>query len=444
MAKKTKAELVEEGKALKADVATARKKPLNFALYMGKEELAFHCDIKKPINVLRKAAQQEAGGKRGTIGTFTADGREVTLTCAEGEDPPAKLAKLFKKHCANRGVSVKVIMVTHDGSRFDSDAEDEASASAETADAETPAQNDVLKDKLLKAWKKIEGAWKAAVASAPDDHATLLKTGAKTFLAQMKAEAYEKALAALTTLRKDIARTPSTDRLTTALADKDDPKKLAAMAPLLLSSLERGGDDEGFKADAKPLLRDMRTALKAAQAAGGMDPETLKMVTAMKKKLDNAFLDDLAEEGHGPQRHEGKVTKAQLSDRAVSGFDPMTNSTTDGVHGGKHKYGRHATRFKDPGDYVDADETVRAHAEFTTQESAAVAAGEGRFEVRLTLEEVLGSGYAAMLEGVSRKGSAKNPTGSEDTDFTDGDLVARYKIHGDGSVTLITLFPNPQ
>ncbi|MEO1564358.1 MAG: hypothetical protein AAFR98_13055, partial [Pseudomonadota bacterium] len=40
-------------------------------------------------------------------------------------------------------------------------------------------------------------------------------------------------------------------------------------------------------------------------------------------------LDDLARQGHGPQRHEGDVTDRQLLNRSLHGFDPMTNSPVD-------------------------------------------------------------------------------------------------------------------
>lgn len=40
-------------------------------------------------------------------------------------------------------------------------------------------------------------------------------------------------------------------------------------------------------------------------------------------------LAELARQGHGPQRHEGDVTEAQLWNRAYHGLDPMTGATVD-------------------------------------------------------------------------------------------------------------------
>ena len=452
MAKKSKSELVEEAKVLKAMIAQARKKALNFALYIGKEDLVLHSDLMKPVTALRTAAQKEAGGKRGTIGVLTAEGKEITLTCAESEAPPSKLAKLFKKHLMVRGIPAKVLIVLPSGETQDSDAEDggdtdatpaATSSSAPETATETVAA-DSLEAKLKKAWAKAQPVLKKILTSAPTDHADLLKESGRRFLQAMKDGDFDAAFAALTELRKDIARTPSTERLTDALTSKDDPKKLSAMVPLLVSVLKRGAQDVAFKADAKPLLRDMRKAAKDAMASGSMDAETKTRIEAMKKTLDTTFLAYLAEEGHGPQRHEGAVTKAQLKDRAVSGKDPMTGTTTDGVHSGTHKYSRHATRFKDPGDYVDADDTIRAHADFTANKAASITQGDTRFSVTMALSDVLGSGYADKLEGVSRIGSANNPTGDQETDFTDGVLKAVYERHSDGSVTLLTMYPNPK
>lgn len=45
---------------------------------------------------------------------------------------------------------------------------------------------------------------------------------------------------------------------------------------------------------------------------------------------------DLSTQGHGPQRHEGVVTRAMLEARVLRGIDPMTGTRIDGETGRPH------------------------------------------------------------------------------------------------------------
>lgn len=151
----------------------------------------------------------------------------------------------------------------------------------------------------------------------------------------------------------------------------------------------------------------------------------------------------LRQQGHGPQRHEGEVSRQQLIDRATKGYDPMTNSRVDGVHGGEHVASRHATRIKTPEAYVNAEKTVSQSLKYRDERDLAIASGKKRFEVRMSLEEVFGSEFQKNLEGITRLGSAKNPKGYLDTDFSNGSIVARYALEAGKEARLITMFPNP-
>ncbi len=443
MAKKTKAELVQEGKELNSVLTAIRKKPHNFALLVGKDGLILETDLKKSPEGLRTKAKKAGGGAKGAVGEITATGKDITLKLAEGENPPGTLARMFKTHLRERGIAANVTLLDSAGTAVGEE------APAEGAPADTPpaasdvAPADGIDAKLDKAFKKIQPSLVSALKTGPKDHAAVLAQLTKSYETAKGAGNYEQALKDLTQLRTEIARTPSTDTLDAALTGKGDPAKLVGMAGLLLKSLERGGKEADFKKEAKPKLRDMRTALKDA-LAGSPDAEQLKVLTAMKKRLDRAFLDDLKDEGHGPQRHEGDVTPEQLVDRCVSGHDPMTGDTTDGVHGGVHRYSRHATRFKDPGDYVDAEETIRGKQAYTDEMAEAKRTNDTRFSVELPLKDVLGDDYKTKLEGKSRIGSAKNPQGSQDTDFTDGTITAVYDIDANGDTVLVTMYPNPK
>jgi hypothetical protein len=155
-------------------------------------------------------------------------------------------------------------------------------------------------------------------------------------------------------------------------------------------------------------------------------------------------LKELANQGHGPQRHEGDVTPQQLEDRAVKGFDPMTGTTTDGVHGGTHKTGRHATKINTPEDYVKAEEAMRQSKKFDEEAKKAKDAGIDTVVVDdVPLKDVLGDDYSKKLTGKTRLGSKNHPTGAEDTDFTDGTMKAIYKEDGKGGYDLVTMYPEP-
>ncbi|AVO37294.1 hypothetical protein [Pukyongiella litopenaei] len=442
MAKKTKAELVKEGKELNAALTAIRKKPHNFALLVGKDGLILETDLKKSPEGLRGKAKKAGGGAKGAVGEISATGKDITLKLAEGENPPGTLARLFKTHLRERGIAANVTLLDSTGTAVGEEGATDTPTDTPAADSDA-APADGIDAKLDKAFRKIQPSLVSALKTGPKDHAAVLAKLTKAYETAKGAGNYEQALKDLTQLRTEIARTPSTDTLDAALAGKDDPARLAGMAGLLVKTLERGGKEADFKKEAGPKLRDMRTALKAA-LAGSPDAEQLKVLTAMKKRLDRAFLDDLKDEGHGPQRHEGDVTPEQLVDRCVSGHDPMTGDTTDGVHGGVHRYSRHATRFKDPGDYVDAEETIRGNQAYTDEMAEAKRTSDTRFSVELPLKDVLGDDYKTKLEGKSRIGSAKNPQGSQDTDFTDGTITAVYDIDANGDTVLVTMYPNPK
>lgn len=77
--------------------------------------------------------------------------------------------------------------------------------------------------------------------------------------------------------------------------------------------------------------------------------------------------------------------------------------------------------------------------------------GDGRFSVRLPIDDVLGAGSAQRVEGVARVGSAKYPQRHVDIDFENGSIVAVYEfprdLNGELLATepaLVTLFPEAQ
>ena len=153
---------------------------------------------------------------------------------------------------------------------------------------------------------------------------------------------------------------------------------------------------------------------------------------------------ELEAQGHGPQRHEGAVTRQMLEDRVLKGFDPMTGSRTDGVTGRPHIVSRRATRITSEADFVAAEALIRRSPEYRfARDTALSLAGNGRsrFEVVLPIEDVLGPDYANAVEGVTRVGSFKNSQGVTPIDFEGGQIKAVYELTPDGEPLLVTLFP---
>ena len=145
--------------------------------------------------------------------------------------------------------------------------------------------------------------------------------------------------------------------------------------------------------------------------------------------------------GHAVQRHGAEITWQQLHDRAVLGYDPMTGSRVDGVHGGDHPPTRHATRFETRAAFIKAEEAIRASQEFRDAIAVAVRNGEDAALVKtLTLERVFGPGYLSHVSGVSRLGSFNNPQGWNPTDLSDGVIISLFKLDG-GEWKLYTMYP---
>lgn len=155
-------------------------------------------------------------------------------------------------------------------------------------------------------------------------------------------------------------------------------------------------------------------------------------------------------EGHGPQRHEGQVTVQQLEERALYKKDPMTGTTQDGIHGGKHQCGRNATKVNSEEAYITADRHLRESKEFAVAKQRAEAVGDDTFSVSRPLQEIYGENYRSHVTGVHRTGSSSHPTGHPPgtspptpTDFENGSMRGVYKKQPNGSWGTHTQFPEP-
>lgn len=157
---------------------------------------------------------------------------------------------------------------------------------------------------------------------------------------------------------------------------------------------------------------------------------------------------DLFDQGHGPQRHDGDVTRQMLIDRVMRNEDLMIH--TDPVQASQvvHTPTRYASRIIEREDYVAALAFMRRSPDYDQARNLALEwladpsrgrlmqqvgnieiNGEGRFSVRLPIDGFWGSG------------SAKNPQGDVDIDFENGFIVAVYEFSRDLNGELVATEP---
>lgn len=184
-------------------------------------------------------------------------------------------------------------------------------------------------------------------------------------------------------------------------------------------------------------------------------------------RIVNARYAELERQGHGPQRHDGDVTRQMLEDRVLKGIDPMVHTDPIKAAQVRSKPTRYASRIISRHDYVTAERTVRRSSEYAqardlalewltepTRDSTRHSVGKwqvdgtGEFSVRLPITDVLGPDSTTRIEGLARIGSAKNPKGVRVIDFSEGEIVAIYRFPRDqtnnitsGEPILVTLFP---
>ncbi|MFC7623473.1 hypothetical protein [Microlunatus sp. GCM10028923] len=171
-------------------------------------------------------------------------------------------------------------------------------------------------------------------------------------------------------------------------------------------------------------------------------------------------IDELKNEGHGPQRHveitddgrKGRLGTAahdengdvmyrpdgHVKKQRGSQIDPETGTPTDAMNGGLHFCGPYACKFNDPADYCRADEELRRRA---------VDTGELNQEARAS-DLFPGQHPNDLFDGFYQ-----DPNQPEDNDgkprfksvdFTDCTIKSFYVESDDGALNLTTMYPDPE
>ena len=187
-----------------------------------------------------------------------------------------------------------------------------------------------------------------------------------------------------------------------------------------------------------------RDAIVAVRTAAARYDGMLSMRRASVATYVSRRFADLSTQGHGPQRHEGAVTRAMLEARVLRGIDPMTGTRIDGETGRPHFAVSSASRFTTPEAFVAAESYVRRTSDYRSSRDATLFDTDyrdGYFEVALPIEDVLGRDLLVAVEGVVRIGPRGNPQGVAEMNFDGGLVIARFRIAADGEPRLITMFP---
>ncbi len=165
----------------------------------------------------------------------------------------------------------------------------------------------------------------------------------------------------------------------------------------------------------------------------------------------NTKYDEISQNGHAVQRHGEAITEPQLNERAMHGKDPITGTTDDAFREDSagnplpHRTSKDATKFNSKEALVKANDYVRSSKEYKDSLAEAERLNEPDFVVKdIKLEDIYGTDYKDQVFGKTRTGTKNNPTGSVETDFTDGTIKAVYVKDSKGNWILETAFPVPK
>ncbi len=179
-------------------------------------------------------------------------------------------------------------------------------------------------------------------------------------------------------------------------------------------------------------------AKAGALAKAGKVDDAAAATVSRYNALDN--------QGHAVSRHGAHVTDQMLEDRAVRGIDPMTGTPFDGVRSTpgnqvEHTAPRNATSINNVDSFVEAERSIRASEQYRDARDTALANGKPRFEAEIPMESALGKDYLDQVQGQTRIGSAKHPSGATPTDLTDGKIKGVFELNPGHEPNLVTMHP---
>lgn len=157
--------------ALENLIVVSRKKPVNFAVCLGKTPAAtvILLDRRKPAKVLERQAKKQGETQKLLAGTLETNGREMQFTCLE--DPPKGCARRIKLYLKSLGLKMAIVIMGQEGDIIDSETEeDDGDGQAPTGHPATgpefEASAEPGEDKAAKTWRETSALVKEAVKAA--------------------------------------------------------------------------------------------------------------------------------------------------------------------------------------------------------------------------------------------------------------------------------------
>lgn len=240
MAKKSASDLKAEGAELGDLLATARKRPLNFALQIAKDDgVVLEAHPTKAADVMWRNAKGNGGSSKGVMGIMNVNGKLIELTLATDDTGPGTLIKQTKKHLKERGLAFKVVLLLPGGQRVDdgegdADAGTDEKADIDTDSAEGDAKTDdsaeALKAALTERLQILAPKVKDLIAQK-SDAAEKMARGLQAVAAELASDGLEKAEQVLTAIEKAVEKIvtdkPSVDTDALRQQLKDEFSELA-------------------------------------------------------------------------------------------------------------------------------------------------------------------------------------------------------------------------
>ncbi len=447
MAKKSTAELAAEGKEIKPLLKACALTPHNFALFVGPDDLIFHAHKTKTGSALRKMCKDDGSSNKGAVGQLALNGTVVDMIVEDPDSTPSQFAKKFRKYLQMRGLSLKVRLMSAEGTVLDSgEDDDDAPETPETDD--TSNLGDDIENVIAQIEKKFDAIKTPLVRSlnsAPKDFQDRLKAATLLYKKAIAAKNPKQATKALVAVGKLVKATPSPVRILDELkAAGDDPVKLGKLDGMVASCATQVTATPEFMDRAMPEMRDLRKALKAAMAKTPA-PANLAELTAMKEAMDTMFYDhvDNPPRSHGPEYHGPGLSVTDLENRVMHGQNPRTGAPAHGAPAFS------ASSFTDKGAYVDSQMALRTKALDHIEATGLRPPPANGRPVRLPamearLEDVLGANWQTVVQGVKKRTPRNRPAECVAANWgPDSKCMAFYDLMPDGTLRLVTLYPKP-
>ncbi|MEO9573883.1 MAG: hypothetical protein ABJ263_14295 [Tateyamaria sp.] len=426
-----------EANEVKAIMTAAKKGDHNFALFRGDTGFVFKAHKTKSMSAMRKAAKDDGATPKGAVGVLKVEGKTAYLTVEDPDSTPANFAKAFRKHLNTLKIKMQVVLKAANGDVIDA-ASDETDG--EATDLSTDSE-DVLA-KIVVAFEAYKPTLTSSLPNAPDGLKAKIKQAIVFFQKAVSAKSPAKAKQALDAIKTLVSTISDTGAIASNVAAAVDPAKLAALSPKITEWETKATGDPTFLRSAYGQMSKLRGALKSSIALIP-PPPNIDELRVMKAKMDDLFYANVDQPpaAHGPECHGPGLTMDNQRDRIEKKVNPRTGAKA------KNKV-KSASNFTDKASYVEAELYARERALAKITSDGIVPPPKGgrpeRLVIEATLLDVLGPDWAKSVQGVERFNLDKAGQVVGSVWEAGSTCKAIYDLLDDGSLRLVTLYPNPK